>query len=429
VGDLSERLRTKALAAELPEVVVRSAAEQVLPREGFMMTSVLRSAPGLWAAVVLFLLAGTLRAGGDLWQTVEEPGAHAQDNHGSPDNESAAFNFYVPETSATFETSGSLLFLQPGGGNLVYGTVVNPFPFLSPHWADQAVSPDFSPAFNVGMRYIFDCGCAIQLDWTHLNSYDTASTQVSTPLTLDQLSGSSSIQAIGPPFLIGPPVPWASATAVAHFDYDSVNLEAELFLNVGSHVQVRPFAGIQWTRINESLSTHFRSADGSLSFLDVSQSLFNGVGPRLGMELHYLAGNLDLLGGIAGSTLIGPRQSRMDMYANTPADTAAGLTPNFQFLTSPSTTQVIPCIDARLAASYAIPLGNFGIFKCEAGYQAAVYINAINQYSLTEVENSLTADAPGKPETTGSTVFLRTALEYQSNFFVHGPFLKLSLQF
>jgi hypothetical protein len=394
-----------------------------------MMTSVLRFAPTLWVAVLLFLLSGTLCAGGDPVQTVEAAGAQAQDNYGPPDNEGVAVNLYVPKTSAAFETSGSLLYLQPGGGNLVYGTVVNPFPFLSPHWADQAVSPDFSPAFNVGMRYNIDCGWDIQLDWTHLNSYDTASAQVSTPLTLGQLSGPSSTQAIGPPFLIGPPVPWASATAVAHFDYDSVNLGAELSLGVGSHMQVRTFAGIQWTRINEILSTHFRSADGSLSFLDVSQSLFNGVGPRLGMELHYLAGNLDFLGGIGGSTLIGPRQSRIDMYANTPADTLAGLTPNFQFLTSPSTTQVIPCIDAKLAASYAIPLGNFGIFKCEAGYQAAVYINAINQYSLTEVENSLTADQSGTPETTGSTVFLRTALEYQSNFFVHGPYLKLSLQF
>jgi hypothetical protein len=394
-----------------------------------MLTSVLRFARSLCAAVVLFLLAGTLRAGGDPSQTVDVFGAQAQDGQGPPDNECVAFNVYVPRTPAAFETSASLLFLQPGSGNLTYGTLVNPFPFLSPHWADQAVRPEFSPAFNVGLRYIFDSGWDIRLDWTHLNTYDGASANAPNPFALGQLSGPPSTQALGPPFLIGPPVPYAGASAVAHFDYDAVNLQAELFLNVGSHVQLRPFAGIQGTRISERLSAHFQSADGSLAFTDTSKSVFTGVGPRLGMELHYLAGNLDLLGGIAGSTLIGTRQSRIDLFAISPADTQAGLAPNMQSLTSPDSTQVIPCIDARLAAGYAIPLGKFGIFKCEAGYQAAVYINAINQYSLTEVENSLTADQPGTPETTGSAVFLRTATESQSNFLVHGPYAKFSFQF
>jgi hypothetical protein len=394
-----------------------------------MIASVLRFAPAPSAAVVLFLLAGALRAGGDPLQTIEVPGAHAQDNQGPPDNETIAFNVFVPKTPAGFETIASLLFLQPSSGNLVYGTLINPFPFLSPHWSDQEVRPDFSPAFNVGVRYTFGDGCDIRLDWTHLNTFDTASTQVTTPLTLGQTSGSASIQALGPPNLIGPPVPYAIANAAAHFDYDAVNLEAELLLCIGSHVQLRTFAGIRATRISESLSANFRSADGSLLFADISKSLFTGAGPRLGMGLNYVNGNFELLSEIAGSALIGTRQSRIDFFAITPADTQAGLIPNSQSLTSPSATTVIPCIDARLAASYAISLGNFGILRCEAGYQAAVYIDAINQYSLTEVENSLTADQAGTPETTGSAVFLRTAVESQSNFLVHGPYLRFALQF
>jgi hypothetical protein len=394
-----------------------------------MMTEVLRFASALCAAVVLFLLAGTLRAEGDPVPTVEVPGAPAQLSQCHPDNDMVAFNVYVPKTAAAFEASASLLFLQPNSGNLMYGTLINPFPFLSPHWSDQAVRPGFSPTFNVGMRYIFDDGWDVRLDWTHLNTYDTGSAHTAEPIALGQVSGPSSIQALGPPFLIGPPVPYASANAVAHFAYDAVNLEAELFLNVGSHVQLRTFAGIQGTRINERLSGNFQSADGSLSLTDVSKASFTGAGPRLGMELHYLAGNLNLLGGIAGATLIGTRQSHLDIFANSPLDAQAGLAPNAQSLTSPSSTQVIPCIDARLAASYAIPVGKLGILKCEAGYQAAVYINAINYYSLTEVENSLTANQPLTPEATGSAVFLRTAAEIQSNFLVHGPYLQFSLQF
>ena len=159
------------------------------------------------------------------------------------------------------------------------------------------------------------------------------------------------------------------------------------------------------------------------------RSSFTGVGPRLGIVSRYGAGRLELLGGIAGSTLIGSRRSHMDFFAMSPSNTLAGLTPNVQSLTSPSSTEVIPCMDAKAGASYAIPIGNSGILKCEVGYQASVYVDAINQYSLTEVENNLTANKPQTPETTGSAVFLRTAVEYQSNFFVHGPYLKISFQF
>jgi hypothetical protein len=188
---------------------------------------------------------------------------------------------------------------------------------------------------------------------------------------------------------------------------------------------VRTYVGLQIARISQRLSTNFQSSDGALAFTDVSKSLFTGVGPRLGIDVHYLAGNLELLGGIAGSTLIGTRQSHIDFFAASPQDTAAGLAVNAQSLASPDTTQVIPAIDARLGASYAIPVGKCGILKCEAGYQAAVYVSAINQYSLSEVGNPLTLQLS---EGTAAT-FLRTAVELQSNFLVHGPYVKISLQF
>lgn len=340
-----------------------------------------------------------------------------------------AFDVYVPKTCAALEASGALLFLQPGG-NSNYGTRVNPFPFLSPHWSNQEVRPGFTPAFNVGIRQTFDAGASLQLDWTHLNAYDRGSAVVTgVPYTLGQIEGPSNIQALGPPFLIGPPVPWASAFAIAHFDYDAINLQSDLAFNIGPRVQVRPFVGIQGTRIAETLTSTFQSVDRALTSTYVTRSTFGGAGPRLGMGLHYIAGALDLVGAVGGCTVIGSRQSNMDFFANTPMTRAAGLAPNVQSLLSPSSTRVIPCIDAKLGGSYAIPLGSVSILKLEAGYQAAVYINAINQYALTEVEDKLTSTKPNTPELTGSAVFLRTAAEYQSDFFVHGPYLRLAFQY
>jgi hypothetical protein len=37
-----------------------------------------------------------------------------------------------------FELSGSLLFLQPGSGNLEYGTLVTPFPLATPNWSNRS---------------------------------------------------------------------------------------------------------------------------------------------------------------------------------------------------------------------------------------------------------------------------------------------------
>lgn len=393
------------------------------------MTPISRFPLALGTALVLLLFPINLQAGQDAPVVINGPEVPPQETRG-PETEDivGTINICVPKNARTFETSASLLFLQPGSGNLMYGTLTNPFPFLSPHWNDQSVRPDFTPTFNVAARYLFECG-ALQLDWTHLNSDDHASSRVAVPYTLGQTSGPSSIQALGPPYLVGPPVPFATAYAVAHFDFDAVNLQGEYPLNLGRHVQLRPFAGVQIARINETLAARFQSIVYSLGFINDTQSTFTGAGPRLGVEMHYLAAGLDLLGGIAGGTLIGSRQSHIDMVARTPLGIASGFNPNIQSLQSPDSTQVIPCIEGKLAASYTFPLGNCRVLKCEAGYQAAVYINAINQYSLSEVENSLTADGMNTPETTGSAVFLRTAFEAQTNFLVHGPFVKFSLEF
>lgn len=382
---------------------------------------------GLALCFIAVLLPATLHAGNPL-NASDGLSAFAAESEGTPTNENNAFDQCAVNAPPSFEASASLLFLQPSSGNMTYATSIYPYPILSPHWSDQAVSPSFSPAFNIGMRYIIDCSADIQLGWTHLNTFDQAATYSAMPLPpvpgIPPLSGPASTQALGPPFLIGPPPPYASARAVAHFAYDAVNLDAGLFFGSG-HVRVRPFAGLQLARINQSLSTNFQTSNGAFSFTDVSQSLFTGVGPRLGMDMHYLAGNLDLVGGIAGAILMGTRRSGIDFFTAGPQDAAAGIAVNAQSLTSPSATQAIPAIDAKLGGSYVIPLGRFGLFKCEAGYQAAVYFNVINQYSLSEVENNL----PLQIEEGTAATFLRTAMELQSNFMVHGPYLKFSLQF
>lgn len=101
-----------------------------------------------------------------------------------------------------------------------------------------------------------------------------------------------------------------------------------------------------------------------------------------------------------------------------------GTATNYQNLNSPSTVQVIPGLDANLGGGYTVFAGDRSSMRFEAGYQAAVYINAINQYSLSETETP--SDIPFEGNT---SVFLRSTVGNQTNYFVHGPYVKLSLTF
>src|SRR5262249_34860887 len=161
----------------------------------------------------------------------------------------------------------------------------------------------FNPAFNVGVRYLLGGGGDIRLGWTHLNSFDDASTVSTFPLPaaagVPPANLPPATQSLNPPYLVGPPQPFAVAASVLHSAYDAVNLEAGPTFSSG-YWRLRAFAGLQYVHIGQRLTTNFQTFDGSFSFRDVSDSLFNGAGPRGGLDVSWAAGKFDLYGSFAG---------------------------------------------------------------------------------------------------------------------------------
>ena len=129
------------------------------------------------------------------------------------------------------------------------------------------------------------------------------------------------------------------------------------------------------------------------------------------MKGQYAIGDLQFLGEVAGAALVGTAKSSINFSTLSPALVG----PNNQSLTSPDATQVIPSIDARLATAYVFPPSNYGLFRIEMGYQAAVYFNAVSQYSLTSVPTALMIPPAG--------IYLATAQRLQSNFTDQGPYV------
>jgi len=184
----------------------------------------------------------------------------------------------------------------------------------------------------------------------------------------------------GAPYLIGP-----GATAYnlgqgsVQFRYDAVNLEAGHLWRSGPAFQVRLFGGVQYASITQNLTGMFSDYADTISQSNTTYSNFAGAGPRFGVNAQFNRRYFQFVGDLAAVALVGTQQAHMSFLTN-----SAGFPNNAQSFSSPNGAQVVPGIDSRLGGAYSIPLRR-GVFKIEGGYQAIVYISAINSYSLTQV--------------------------------------------
>ncbi|MBL9091404.1 MAG: hypothetical protein JNL96_09290 [Planctomycetaceae bacterium] len=304
------------------------------------------------------------------------------------------------------EVGAALLYLQPGSGSLEYGTLVSPLPAPSPHWENQSIRPEFSPAFNLHVRFLVpETANDLRASWTHLDSTDRASF-AGTPL-----------QFAGPSYLIGPgATAYNVGSGTVNFRYESVNLEGGHLWRAGRPFQMRVFGGVQYTSVDQDLTGWFSDFSGSLTHQNTTQSSFLGAGPRVGVSGQFQRRRLQLLGEMAAVALVGTQHSRVNF--NTTSAMFPGGSP--QSFTSPSSTQVVPGLESRLASSYSLQLGG-GVLKLEAGYQAVVYVDAVNSYNFTQVAVPPVVNNVG--------VFFATADHLQNNFTAHGPYMSLSWGF
>ena len=214
------------------------------------------------------------------------------------DNFVKAPNIVISKPQPHFEVSGSLLYLQPGAGNLEYGTLVTPFPLATPNWNNQSLKPDFSPAFNFGLRYMPTEADDIQLNWTHLNTTANAS-----------FAGSPT-QMVGPPYLIGPESSlYKVGFGAVQSKYDAVNLDGGNTFCIECPFQMRLFGGVEVAHIGQNLNGLFESPDGTASSGYTTTSSFTGAGPRLGFKGQYALGDIQFIGEVAAAALIGTSQS------------------------------------------------------------------------------------------------------------------------
>jgi hypothetical protein len=315
----------------------------------------------------------------------------------------------------TFELFGSALLLQPTGNHLHYAAEAVPLPAPSPDWKIHQINTDYHFGFDVGLRGIFhSTNSDLTLNWEHFHSTDSASKRV------------SSTNMIGPFFEIGPD---ASAYKKAHgkatFHFDEVNLDYGILINFGDRLRTNLYSGVSFAYINQTLFSKFSNFEETVVRTIKVPSTFKGAGPQVGLDFAYrIVEGFHFVGEAAASLLVGRQKNHTTYKALSPALAPLGVSPpNKQKTNVHKKRQVIPGLEGKLGLSYLFTSCTHYMIKLEAGYQAQIYINAIQSIDM----GSEVVTPPVVPDTVG--VFARTFEQTLSNFALAGPYFMLDIGF
>ena len=358
-----------------------------------------------------------------------------------PPTTGAPLDIRVPNLCPGFQFHAGLLFLKPSADNLGYAVLTteknyaSPVPLATPYWDIETLTPSFQPGLEVGTGYTFaNSGKDVRVNWQHLRTSDSDAAAVT------QSDG----QWISPFSQTGPPTADSydqinehagvnkllSADGKVNFSYDTVNLDFGQYVNVGSSLAFRLFAGLGYARLQERLVSSFFGAPPAADavfpesvplVLSLNNtSTFSGVGPRLGLDTTYaVPGGLRLTGQLAGALLIGRTQPAQYLFTATAPELAAvGIAVNQERIGSPSYNHVVYAADARLGIGYMRVLPNRSVFTVEAGYLAAIYVKPFSGY---ETNDNILALQIGSL----STASMRHTL---SDFTANGFYLNVGLK-
>ena len=308
------------------------------------------------------------------------------------------------------------LFMKASGSSLHYAAEAIPFPIQTPSWEIYEVNPGYKFGFDAGIGWMFhSLNTNLSANWTRVYSNSSASMEV--PLASDM---------VGPFFSIGPDANFfKQASAHAAFHFDEVSLDYGTYIHFGNRLHTNLFAGLAYTRIKQTLTSTYASADSSIILSVDTPSTFIGGGPQLGLDFAYrIVKGLHLTGDVAFDLLTGSLRNHTDYSTTSPLLATLGLpNPNFQSTTVPDRLQVVPGIESRLGFAYSVAFGKHYVIDLEAGYETKIYMNAVQS---TDMGSQVTTETV---VTTGAGVYARTFQRTLSNFALSGPYATLAFGF
>ncbi len=254
----------------------------------------------------------------------------------------------VPCESTAWDFGVRALYLQHRGHDVngYYSTNVN-----GTTYNQDAFDTDWDWGFMLEASYHFSNGNDINVNWYH---YDETTDWNTTGFTLV--------------------TPFASPVGAYRYslnpNWDAVNFEFGQTANFGEHKVIRFHGGLQYAHIEREhrydlVSTTDTTITTRGRFFEKDEE-FNGVGPRVGMDMAYHFGNgFAIYANGATALLVGENKHHI-RYNPTTAFSYYNHTRDV----------VVPELEAKVGAMYSYATGS-GEFTLDAGWMVVNYFSAL----------------------------------------------------
>ena len=248
-----------------------------------------------------------------------------------------------------------------------------PLPLPTPNWNIFDIHPSFHFGFDLSFKATSKKDNTFRINWEHFTSHKSACISVGTQ------------NMVGPFFEIGPDAsPYIDATGKVKFRFDEVNVDMGHYIEFGNRLKVDFFGGVGVTSIKQTLDSNYSSTDGSIVRTIKTPTSFIGAGPQLGASVMYnLCDELYFTGQGLCSLLSGSSKNHTKYTATSLLLANLGVSsPNKQQTCTERRTLVLPAFEQKLGLAYAFIFKKRVLIHVEAGYQAQIYLGALQSVDI-----------------------------------------------
>ncbi len=297
--------------------------------------------------------------------------------------DAAPFQVAVPYLQSGLQLMLEGLYLKPTNNNVDYATIGSISSSSSDtgtvSGSNRVIQPNYNFGFRVGLGYVFpSSGNDAQLNWTHFykNSDDSAtagSNQFISALPTSDVFGNGNIN--------GTQIT-ASTSANMKFRLDNIDLDTGQYLDIGTRLQTRLFAGLRLTHLKNNITDNYSGIPLLVPTTFATESntynsKFNGIGPRFGVDTSYHVTHCFGVAAHAAVALLVGKIDSDSSFVNTAAN-ADGATTTTSSTITDSSHQIVPNLDGKLGVNYSYLFRNTTAINAELGYQVSYYKDAVN---------------------------------------------------
>ena len=365
-------------------------------------------------------------------------------------NNALPFAVNVPNIRSGFEFNVEGLFLKSSNSDLDYGFITGNDDNGNAQTNLVTVKPDTDFGWGIGVGYVFpDSGNDVQLSWmgfdhTHRSSSSYLESSYSGPGPFLNTPYGLNINLADPDGDFDVPSDSQDVTTAsgqAKFKLSVVDLDVGQYVDVGDRLQLHPFAGLRFARVENNLRGQYGSVDPIDPDViytedDAFNSRFSGIGPLLGADANYnLGGGVHVAAHVATTLLVG-KVDTDSRFASTQSNEARVITsvqsPLFAQLSeqitdsasieSADVTRVVPSLDAKLGLNYSYQFDCDSVVTVEGGYKVTQYIDAVDRLDTSSGQQATPQSFIGG---SGSSAI---ATRNTSNVGFSGPYVKLAVK-